>query len=94
MPSWENYRDIAVATKIFEKYNPTFVIHLAAKVGGLYANSASPVDFLRDNLAIDQNVLKLAHDFKVGSPSAPCVQHLSFVPGEENGIDSFHLHFS
>ena len=28
---------------IFEKYNPTHVIHLAAKVGGLFANMAQKV---------------------------------------------------
>jgi GDP-L-fucose synthase len=41
------------------------VIHLAAKVGGNFANTAYPVEFLRDNLAIDQNVLGLAKEFHV-----------------------------
>ena len=31
--------------KIFEKYQPTHVIHLAAKVGGLFANMAQKVEF-------------------------------------------------
>jgi len=41
------------------------IIHLAARVGGLFANSKEPVNFLRDNLAIDQNVLRVAHEFRV-----------------------------
>jgi GDP-L-fucose synthase len=43
------------------------IIHLAAKVGGNFANTAYPVEFLRDNLAIDQNVLGLAKEFSVTS---------------------------
>jgi hypothetical protein len=31
--------------KIFEKYKPTHVIHLAAKVGGLFANMKQKVSF-------------------------------------------------
>lgn len=42
------------------------VIHLAAKVGGVYQNSRSPVDFLQGNLSIDQNVLRLSHQYNVG----------------------------
>lgn len=32
--------------KIFEKYKPTHVIHLAAKVGGLFANMKQKVSLL------------------------------------------------
>lgn len=32
--------------KIFEKFQPTHVIHLAAKVGGLFANMSQKVSFL------------------------------------------------
>jgi len=31
--------------KIFDKYQPTHVIHLAAKVGGLFANLSQKVSF-------------------------------------------------
>jgi GDP-L-fucose synthase len=32
---------------IFEKYQPTHVIHLAALVGGLFANMRANSDFFR-----------------------------------------------
>ena len=35
------YRDRAQTSAIFEKYHPTHVIHLAAKVGGLFSNMKS-----------------------------------------------------
>ncbi len=43
------------------------VIHGAAKVGGIAANIAAPVDFLIDNLRINDNVIMGAHDAGVGN---------------------------
>ena len=40
---------------------PQVVFVAAAKVGGIYANSAQPVDFLRDNLLIATSVIEAAH---------------------------------
>ncbi len=37
-------------TALFEKIKPTHVLHLAAKVGGLYANSDDNVGFWRQNM--------------------------------------------
>ena len=40
------FRD-AIATKnLFEKYQPTHVIHLAAMVGGLFRNMRHNLDFM------------------------------------------------
>lgn len=50
---------------IFEKYQPTFVIHLAALVGGLFKNMKYKLDFLRDNMQINDNVLHLSYEYKV-----------------------------
>lgn len=47
------------------KYKPTHVIHLAAKVGGLFKNMKYPAEMLRDNLLINDNILQCSHDFKV-----------------------------
>ncbi|KAE8414361.1 hypothetical protein BDV36DRAFT_9357 [Aspergillus pseudocaelatus] len=44
---------------IFAKHKPTHVIHLAARVGGVYENSRRMADFVRDNVSIDQNVLRV-----------------------------------
>jgi len=46
---------------VFAKHSPTHVIHLAALVGGLFANMARNCDFLRDNLRMNDNVLSCAH---------------------------------
>lgn len=50
---------------LFEKYKPTYVIHLAAMVGGLFHNMAHNLDFLRDNLSINENVLYASYKHNV-----------------------------
>uniref|UniRef100_A0A667YXU1 GDP-L-fucose synthase n=1 Tax=Myripristis murdjan TaxID=586833 RepID=A0A667YXU1_9TELE len=57
--------DVGQTRALFEKYRPTHVIHLAAKVGGLYLHMKSNLHFLRDNLKINDNVLQTAHDMGV-----------------------------
>ncbi len=49
----------------FETERPDYVFLAAAKVGGIYANNTYPADFIYDNLMIQNNVIKAAHDFKV-----------------------------
>ena len=39
-------RDIGQTRAVFEKYRPTHVIHLAAKVGGLYLHMRENLHFL------------------------------------------------
>lgn len=41
-------------------HKPRYVVLAAAKVGGILANSASPVEFLSDNLRIQVNVMDAA----------------------------------
>ena len=50
---------------IFEKYKPTHVIHLAAKVGGLFANMAQKVEFFRENILINDNIMECCRIYKV-----------------------------
>merc|ERR1719473_1933410 len=50
---------------VFEKYKPTYVIHLAARVGGLFTNMKYKVEFWRENVQINDNVIDLAHEFGV-----------------------------
>ncbi|MEX6586746.1 GDP-L-fucose synthase [Paraclostridium bifermentans] len=49
----------------FETERPDYVFLAAAKVGGIHANNTYPADFIYDNLMIQNNVIKAAHDFKV-----------------------------
>jgi len=61
---------------MFEKVKPTHVIHLAAKVGGLYGNMKANLEFFRINMAINDNVLSLSHEFgvkKVVSCLSTCI---------------------
>mmetsp|Transcript_34996 Transcript_34996/g.100792 ORF Transcript_34996/g.100792 Transcript_34996/m.100792 type:complete len:328 (-) Transcript_34996:54-1037(-) len=51
--------------KIFEEFKPTHVIHLAAKVGGLFANMAQKVEFFRENILINDNVMECCRIYKV-----------------------------
>lgn len=44
----------------FESERPEYVFLAAARVGGILANATYPVDFLRDNLAIELNVIDAA----------------------------------
>lgn len=46
----------AVSAK-FGQLKPDFVIHTAAKVGGIQANIRQPVEFLARNLEVDRNVI-------------------------------------
>jgi len=58
-------RDRKATEAIFEKYKPTQVIHLAAKVGGLFANMAQKVEFYRENVIINDNIMELCRITKV-----------------------------
>jgi GDP-L-fucose synthase len=46
---------------LFAAECPEYVFMAAAKVGGILANSTYPADFLRDNLAIQLNLIQSAH---------------------------------
>ena len=50
----------------FEKERPTHVVVAAAKVGGIKANNDLPVDFLLDNLKIQNHLIESAHAAGVG----------------------------
>jgi GDP-L-fucose synthase len=45
----------------FATEKPEYVFLAAAKVGGILANSSFPAEFLRDNLAIETNVIEAAY---------------------------------
>ncbi|KPU43708.1 GDP-L-fucose synthase [Oxobacter pfennigii] len=51
--------------KFFEEESPEYVFLAAAKVGGINANNTYPADFIYDNLQIQNNVIKAAHDYKI-----------------------------
>lgn len=52
--------DAAAVNAFFASEKPTHVVLAAAKVGGIKANDTYPAEFLRDNLAIQTNVIHAA----------------------------------
>ena len=52
--------DQPAVEEFFSAERPEFVFLAAAKVGGIHANSTYPAEFLRDNLAIQGNVIHSA----------------------------------
>ncbi len=49
----------------FEKTKPEYVIMAAAKVGGIVANSTYPVQFIYNNLQIQNNLIDASHKYGV-----------------------------
>lgn len=66
----------SAALQMFEEVAPDTCIHLAARVGGIKANTDYVADFCADNLAINNNVICAAHFYgieKVLSLLSTCV---------------------
>jgi GDP-L-fucose synthase len=53
--------DESAVAKFFAEARPDIVILAAAKVGGIKANNDFPVEFLLDNLRIQNNIIRSAH---------------------------------
>jgi len=60
-----NLLDTESTRDVFKKHRPTHVIHLAAMVGGLFANMKANLDFFRNNMKMNDNILSISHEFGV-----------------------------
>lgn len=60
-----NLLDKESTKALFEKTKPTHVIHLAARVGGLFGNLKFKVEFYRENTIINDNVMECCKEHKV-----------------------------
>lgn len=58
-------RDAIAVDRFFAEHRPNDVILAAARVGGIRANVERPVDFVLENLQIQNNVLSASHRFGV-----------------------------
>ncbi|EDQ92662.1 uncharacterized protein MONBRDRAFT_34882 [Monosiga brevicollis MX1] len=83
--------DLEATRAIFAKHQPTHVIHLAAMVGGLFRNMKYNLDFLRVNMAINDNVLACAHEFKV-EKVVSCLSTCIFPDKTTYPIDETMVH--
>ncbi|XP_041646557.1 GDP-L-fucose synthase-like [Cheilinus undulatus] len=76
---------------VFEKHKPTHVIHLAAMVGGLFKNMKYNLDFWRNNVYINDNVLRAA--FEVGAVKVvSCLSTCIFPDKTTYPIDETMIH--
>ena len=55
----------AAVEEFFVAEKPDYVFLAAAKVGGIHANNSYPAEFMRDNLAIQTNILHAAYQNNV-----------------------------
>jgi GDP-L-fucose synthase len=53
--------DARAVRAFYEKCRPDYVLDAAAKVGGIWANTTQPVEFLSENLQIELNLINGAH---------------------------------
>ena len=50
--------DTKAVSEFFEKEKPDYVVQAAAKVGGILANNTYPVEFMLENLKIQNNIIE------------------------------------
>lgn len=86
-----NLCDKASTKELFDKYKPTHVIHLAAMVGGLFHNMAHNLEFLRNNIHINDNVLQTAHETGVNKVVS-CLSTCIFPDKTTYPIDETMVH--
>ncbi|XP_048377040.2 GDP-L-fucose synthase [Stegostoma tigrinum] len=81
----------AETSALFDKYQPTHVIHLAAMVGGLFRNMKYNLDFWRNNVHINDNVLHSAHLHGV-TKVVSCLSTCIFPDKTSYPIDETMIH--
>jgi len=86
-----NLEDKTETEKMFEKHQPTHVIHLAALVGGLFRNLNYNLDFFRTNSLINDNVLSTSHKYKV-KKVVSCLSTCIFPDKTTYPIDETMVH--
>lgn len=76
---------------IFDKYQPTHVLHLAAFVGGLFKNMRQKADFYRDNTLMNDNVINCSHEYKI-EKLVSCLSTCIFPDKTTYPIDETMVH--
>ncbi|KAL0480463.1 GDP-L-fucose synthase [Acrasis kona] len=93
-----NLKNLDECEKLFEKVKPTYVLHLAAFVGGLFRNMKYKVDFWLDNVNMNNNVLRCCHKHNV-KKTVSCLSTCIFpdkvsYPIHEDVLHNGPPHFS
>jgi GDP-L-fucose synthase len=84
-------RDRDSARALFERIKPTHVIHLAAMVGGLFRNLRYKVEFYRENVLINDNVMECSREFNV-TKLVSCLSTCIFPDKTTYPIDETMVH--
>lgn len=87
--------DSNAVAEFFEQEKPDWVIQAAARVGGIYANDTYPVEFMLDNLKIQNNIIENSYKNNVKKllfPGSSCIYpRLSPQPMKEEYLLSGYL---
>mmetsp|Transcript_9551 Transcript_9551/g.29743 ORF Transcript_9551/g.29743 Transcript_9551/m.29743 type:complete len:325 (+) Transcript_9551:732-1706(+) len=84
-------RDRKQTEAIFERVKPTHVIHLAAMVGGLFANMSMKVEFYRENMLMNDNVMECCRIYNV-EKLVSCLSTCIFPDKTTYPIDETMVH--
>jgi len=76
---------------LFERLRPTHVIHLAARVGGLFRNMNEGTRMFEDNIEINKNVVECCDKYNV-QHSVHCLSTCIFPDKVEYPINESKLH--
>jgi GDP-L-fucose synthase len=58
-------REKKLIINYFKKEKPSIVINCAARVGGIHINNKNKVEFLEENIEINQNIFKACYEAKI-----------------------------
>jgi GDP-L-fucose synthase len=84
-------RDAVSTAALFERLKPTHVIHLAAMVGGLFKNMKYKVEFYRENMLINDNVMECSRKHNVAK-LVSCLSTCIFPDKTTYPIDETMVH--
>lgn len=86
-----NLLNVVEVYHVFNEIKPDFIIHLAAEVGGLFKNMNEKVKMLENNVLMNFNVIKMAHELDIQNVMC-CLSTCIFPDKVEYPISESDLH--
>jgi GDP-L-fucose synthase len=83
--------DYSSVNRLLIRHKPHYIVHLAAEVGGLFKNMNQKVKMLENNVLMNFNVLKAAHENNIDNVMC-CLSTCIFPDRVEYPIDEDSLH--
>ena len=93
-----NLLDLDAVLALFDREKPSHCVHLAARVGGVFANKNDQIGFLRENTSMNDNVVQACHAHKI-QRAVFCLSTCVFpaeisLPFDETSLHSGPPHWS